>query len=225
MDKLPVFRRILKRVLPEGMRGIGAVFYNRISASQVFQKHYELVAGDVLTYCSNGSLLDIGTGPAWLLMKLYQQAPQMRLTGIDSSPEMLAVGRKNISAAGLTGKIELKEGNAAEIPYPDESFDSVISTASIHHWKKPEESFKEIYRVLKKGCYALMYDIVSDTPKTIFEQMRREYGRFKMFLLWVHSFEEPFYTQKNFEALVQTRAFKKEQTKFVGLLYCLILRK
>ncbi len=225
MTNLSPFRRMLKFVYPEGMRGIVAGLYNAISSAAVFQRHYELVAGDVLNYCSTGAILDVGTGPARLLLKLYQRSPQMRPSGIDSSPEMLAQGRQNISSAGLSEKIELKEGNAAAIPYPDESFNVVISTASIHHWKKPEESFNEIYRVLKKGSYALMYDVVSDTPKNLLEQMGREYGRLKIFLFWVHSFEEPFYTRKNFESLSEATLFKKEQTKFVGLLYCVVLKK
>jgi hypothetical protein len=44
-------------------------------------------------------------------------------------------------------------------------------------------------------------------------------------LFWIHSFEEPFYTQKNFEAIAEATLFRKEQAKFVGLMYCLVLRK
>jgi ubiquinone/menaquinone biosynthesis C-methylase UbiE len=183
------------------------------------------VAEDVLSYCREGTLLDIGTGPAWLLLKLHQRSPSMRLVGIDSSPEMLARARETLSGAGLGNDIELKEGNAATIPYLDEVFDIVISTASVHHWKRPTVAFNEAYRILKKGGYALIYDVISDIPKSIIEQMKHEYGGLKMFLFWIHSFEEPFYTQKNFEAIAEATLFRKEQAKFVGLMYCLVLRK
>jgi ubiquinone/menaquinone biosynthesis C-methylase UbiE len=228
MAKLSPLRRLLKIVHPEAMRGVGAVFYNKISSSAIFQRHYELVAGDILSYCpfrEQGALLDVGTGPAYLLLKIHQQLPNMRLAGIDPSPMMLAKGRQNVSAAGLDKVIELKEGRSTNVPFGDESFDIVVSTASIHHWKEPTAGINEIYRVLKKGGYALLYDVVSDTPKEILERFSREIGRLRTFLFWLHGFEEPFYDRRNFASLVQPTLFKQGQTRFVGLLYCLILKK
>ena len=232
MAKLSPLRRLLKIVHPEAMRGVGAAFYNKISSSAVFQRHYELVASDILSYCSaqhpfreQGALLDVGTGPAYLLLKIHQKSPNMRLAGIDPSPAMLAKGRQNVSAAGLDEVIELKDGGATNMPFPDESFDIVVSTASIHHWKEPTAGINEIYRVLEKGGYALLYDVVSDTPKEILEQFSREIGRLRTFLFWLHGFEEPFYDRLNFTSLAQPTLFKQVQTRFVGLLYCLILKK
>ncbi|MGA2092097.1 MAG: class I SAM-dependent methyltransferase [Sedimentisphaerales bacterium] len=222
MTKLSPLRRLLKLVHPEGIPWPGSVFYNAISLSAIFQKHYELVAKDILSYCSQGALLDIGTGPAWLLLKIHRQCPQMRLVGIDSSPAMVIKARQNVAA---TGVIEIKQGNASHVPFPDCSFDIVVSTASIHHWKEPTVGLNEVYRVLKEGGYALVYDLVSDTPASIMEQTRREFGRWKATLFWLHSFEEPFYDRKNFAALTGPTLFKQGQTKFVGLLYCLILKK
>ncbi|MGD0078083.1 MAG: class I SAM-dependent methyltransferase [Sedimentisphaerales bacterium] len=222
MAYLSPLRRLLKLVHPEGIPWPGSVFYNTISLSAIFQKHYELVTKDILSYCSQGGLLDIGTGPAWLLLKIHQQYPQMRLVGIDSSPAMVIKARQNVAA---TGVIEIKQGNANHIPFPDCSFDIVVSTASIHHWKEPTVGLNEVYRVLKEGGYALVYDLVSDTPASIMEQTRREFGRWKATLFWLHSFEEPFYDRKNFAAMAGPTLFKQGQTKFVGLLYCLILKK
>jgi ubiquinone/menaquinone biosynthesis C-methylase UbiE len=225
MAKLSPLRRLLKIVHPEAMRGVGAAFYNKISSSAVFQRHYELVAGDILSYCSQGALLDVGTGPAYLLLKIHQHSPAMRLAGIDPSFVMLAKGRQNVSAAGLDKIIELKDAGSTNIPFPDGSFDIVVSTASIHHWKKPTAGINEIYRVLKKSGYALLYDVVSDMPKELLEQFSREIGRLRTFLFWLHGFEEPFYDCKNFASLAQPTLFERGQTRFVGLFYCLILKK
>ena len=149
----------------------------------------------------------------------------MRLVGIDSSPSMVVKARQNIAEAGLSGAIEVKEGSADNIPFPDQSFDIVISTASIHHWKQPTTGLNETYRVLKNGGYALIYDLVSDTPQLILDQTKCEFGSWKTTLFWLHSFEEPFYTRQNLEALVGPTLFKPGRTRFVGLLYCLILKK
>ena len=65
----------------------------------------------------------------------------------------------------------------------------------------------------------------SDTPASILNDTAREFGRFKMVLLWVHAFEEPFYTYKDFELLARPTLFKEGQTRFVGALCCLALKR
>jgi hypothetical protein len=63
MAKLSPARRLIKIFHPEGIPWPGTTFYNAISETSIFQRHYELVARDILSYCSEGSILDVGTGP------------------------------------------------------------------------------------------------------------------------------------------------------------------
>jgi len=225
MAKLTLARRLMKLVHPEGIPWPGSVFYNAISSTSIFMKHYELAAQDIVSHCSQGTLLDIGTGPARLLLKLHQQSPGMRLVGIDSSAAMVTQAKQNVAEAGLSEFIEVKEGSASHIPFPDRTFDIVVSTVSMHHWKQPEACLNEVYRVLKDNSYALIYDIVSDTPKDILNDIKRECGWLKTTLFWLHSFEEPFYTRQNFESFAQSSLFQKGRTQFLGLFCCLILKK
>jgi len=225
MARLSPARRLLKIFHPEGIPWPGTVFYNAISGTSVFQRHYELLTKDILNYCSEGSILDVGTGPGWLLVKLHQRSSRLRVIGVDASPSMVAKAQKNMANAGLSDIIEIKKGEASHIPFVDSSFDTVVSTGSIHHWKQPTDSLNEIYRVLKYGGYALMYDLVSDTPMSVLKERAREFGRLKMLFLWLHAFEEPFYSRKNFELLARPTLFKEGRTQFVGLFYCLILQK
>ncbi len=225
MAKLSPTRRLLKVFHPESIPWPGTVFYNALTAATVFQRNYELVAKDILGYGSEGSILDVGTGPGWLLLKLHQQSPQLRLAGLDASSSMVAKAQKNIADAGLSNEIEVKEGNVNHMPFADGSFDRVVSTGSIHHWKDPIAGLNDVYRVLKHGGYALMYDIVSDTPASVLKEMAHEFGRLKMMLLWLHAFEEPFYSYRDFGLLAQSCFFKEGRTRFVGVLCCLILHK
>jgi ubiquinone/menaquinone biosynthesis C-methylase UbiE len=225
MAKLSLMRRLMKHVHPEGIPWPGSVFYNALSSSMIFMKHYELAAQDIVSHCSQGTLLDIGTGPARLLLRLHQQSPGMRLVGIDSSAAMVTQAKQNVAEAGLSEFIEVKEGSASSIPFPDQSFDIVVSTVSMHHWKQPEACLNEIYRVLKDNSFALIYDIVSDTPKSTWNEIKREFGGLKAKMFWLHSFEEPFYTRQNFEAIAQSSLFQKGRTQLFGLFCCLILKK
>jgi len=218
-------RRLLKIIHREGIPSPGTLFYNAISQTNLFQRHYELIARDILSYCPGGSILDVGTGPGWLLVRLHQESPGLRLTGLDASASMVARARRNIAKAGLSGVIEIEEGNASHMPFSDNSFDTVVSTGSIHHWKDPTAGLNEVYRVLKPEGYALMYDVASDTPSSVLKETAYEFGRLKVLLFWLHSYEEPFYRSKDFELLARPTLFKEGRAHFVGLMYCLILKK
>ena len=225
MAGLSPFRRLLKLFHHEGLPWPGSVFYNTISGVDVFQRHYELIAADIIRFCPAGSILDIGTGPGWLLVKLHNQAPGVSLTGLDISPAMVAKARQNLAKTGLAGSVEIREGAAQKLPFPDASFDAVVSTGSIHHWNDPAAGLNEVYRVLKPGGHALIYDIVSDTPEDILRQSARDFGRLKIWLCWLHSYEEPFYNRENLRKLASRSLFGEGRIRFVGVMGCLALHK
>lgn len=127
MARLTPFRRLLKFFHPEGIPGPGSKLYNTISKTGIFQRNYDFLAQDILRYCKKGICLDVGMGPGWLLIKLHEQAPSLHLHGIDISPSMVAKATANVRKAGLAGVIEVKEGDACNIPYGDGFFDAVVS--------------------------------------------------------------------------------------------------
>ena len=172
-----------------------------------------------------GCLLDIGTGPGRLLMKVHDLSPSMRLAGIDISPARVDRGKKKMEPSGPYGAIDIRQGSASAIPFLDRTFDIVVSTGTIHHWRHVTGALSEVYRVLKDGRYALMCDVVSDTPSHILQQMTHEFGRLKTTFFWIHAFEEPFYNLANFKRLAKGTLFKKGEIRFVGILCCLILKK
>jgi SAM-dependent methyltransferase len=225
MVLLSPLRQVLKRFHPEGIPWPGTVFYNVISKTTIFQRHYELLTRDILSYCPEGNILDIGTGPGWLLLMLHRLSPGSRLAGLDASAAMVTRAGRNLAKAGVSHVVDVSEGYADLMPYADGSFDLVVSTGSIHHWKDPVAGLNEVHRVLKHNGYALMYDLVSDTPESVLKETAREFGKLKMILLWLHAFEEPFYSCQGFESLAGLSLFKKGRTQFVGVTCCLILKK
>jgi ubiquinone/menaquinone biosynthesis C-methylase UbiE len=218
-------RRLLKRFHPEGIPWPGTVFYNAMSATRIFQHHYELIARDIVSVCPGGRILDIGTGPGGLPVELHRLAPHLRITGLDVSRSMVDKARSNILKAGYAGSIEVMEGDASVLPFGDNEFDAVVSTGSIHHWKEPVACLDEVYRVLRPAGHALVYDLVSDTPKQVLGEAAREFGKFRVLLLWLHNFEEPFLSVHAFERLAAASRFKEGHTSFVGVMCCLILKR
>jgi ubiquinone/menaquinone biosynthesis C-methylase UbiE len=217
------WRKFIRLFHPEGIPRVASSLYNLLSKSNIFQEHYDLVTKDIQKYCQNGKLLDIGTGPGWLLMSIHKIMPRLILTGIDISPAMVEKAKINIRNSGCA--MEVIVGSATDLPYPDNSFDCVVSTGSIHHWKDIQKGLVEIYRVLKPGSYTLIYDLIQELPPDIEERAINEFGRFKMMLLWLHTFEEPFYSVDEMIALPATTPFIEGEVHFAGVFCCLVLKK
>jgi ubiquinone/menaquinone biosynthesis C-methylase UbiE len=92
-------------------------------------------------------VLDLGCGTGTLTLMLKQAQPEANVTGLDGDPQVLDIARKR--SVGVS--IQWDEGLAASLPYPDSTFDSVVTSLVIHHLTTDDKrrAFKEIYRVLK----------------------------------------------------------------------------
>jgi len=196
-----------------------------LSGTQIFRQHYELVAEDVRRYGAAQCILDIGTGPGWILYNLRQVIPGVRLVGIDVSPSMVEQNIRNIRRQSLQLEINALVANAQSLPFPDRMFDRVISTGSFHHWKVPVACLTEAHRVLKEGGYALIYDLVRKMPKSQAIDVRKRFGTVRLTMLCLHSFEEPFLDVDEMRGLAEDTDFEVEETHFVGALCCLVLRR
>ncbi|MCG6893516.1 MAG: class I SAM-dependent methyltransferase [Desulfobacteraceae bacterium] len=219
------WRRILKRFHPEGIPWPASVFYNALSGTGIFLRHYDLVARDIARYGTTRHLLDIGTGPGHLLLAVHRRFPDARLVGVDISPAMAAQAQRNVKRRGADDRIQIRVAGADALPFADAAFDCVVSTGSLHHWRNPVDALAEAHRVLAGGGYALMYDLVRNMPRSICQDVRNRFGGFRLGLLWLHSFEEPFLSAEEMTALGRRTDFTVEGTAFAGALCCLVLRK
>lgn len=94
-------------------------------------------------------VLDLGCGTATLTILLKKAYPDAEIIGLDGDPEVLEIARSKIKEEKLD--IHLDEGMSFELPYPDNSFDIVISSLMFHHLTHENKirTFKEILRILK----------------------------------------------------------------------------
>jgi len=97
------------------------------------------------------SLLDVATGTADLAIEAANGHPGIRVTGIDFTPEMLAVGRQKIAGRGLVDRIRLLQADALTLPFPDGSFDAVGIAFGIRNMPDRLRALREMRRVLVPG--------------------------------------------------------------------------
>ena len=159
---------------PESIPTPGAIFYNA-TVAKILRKPETKIANDVVAKMGKGTILDLGSGTGYLSIEIARRSPGLQVYGIDLSRQMVKIARRR--ARGVDNA-RFVFGNAAKLPFKDNSIDLVISTGASHHWKTPRMVFDECYRVLKTGKEAWIYD---GCPEVFHNQIDRkklnkEYG-------------------------------------------------
>ena len=95
--------------------------------------------------------LEIGFGTGRLIEMLLASAPDVHVAGIDPTPTMLAVASARRAVAAAAGRVDLRLGSDAPLPWGDAQFDGVAALHCFQFWPNPEASCREIFRVLRPG--------------------------------------------------------------------------
>ena len=104
------------------------------------------------------TILDLATGTADLAIELAKLNPQAHIIGVDFSEKMLEIGKVKIAKQGLDSQIELQWGNAASLPFEDNSFDTVTVAFGVRNFEDLNKGLSEIRRVLKPGGLAFILE-------------------------------------------------------------------
>ena len=97
-----------------------------------------------------GSLLEVPVGTGVLTMPVYQTLPKASITCLDYSPDMMEKARRRAKTAGLD-HVQFLQGDVGALPFPDGSFDTVLSLNGFHAFPDKNAAFAETWRVLKPG--------------------------------------------------------------------------
>jgi len=110
-------------------------------------------------------VLEIGCGTGTLLTLIARRYPGIAVVGLDPDPKALARARTKARRSRVT--IQFDRGFADQMPYPDASFDRVLSSFMFHHLptRDKEPTLREVRRVLKPRGLFVMLDFAADESK------------------------------------------------------------
>lgn len=142
-------------------------------------------------------VLDVACGTGLLTRPAaVTVGPQGRVIGLDVNPEMLDVARSTTSAPASAAPIEWREGNANDLPFAQEIFDSVFCTFGLMYFPDRVAAVKEMHRVLKPmGSMALtVWGAMSQCPgqTALARSWERHFGADSASLFYTqHSLSDP----------------------------------
>jgi len=143
------------------MEGFIASWYARNTKSDV--RGYRACARSVADRTpTGGKILEVAAGPGYLAIEIAKLG-RHEVAAMDISKSFVRIATENAREAGLP--IEFRQGNAAELPYPDASFDFVVCRAAFKNFTDPLGALNEMHRVLAPGGRASVYDLRRDASR------------------------------------------------------------
>ena len=112
---------------------------------------------------ATGDTLEVAIGTG---LNLPYYPKDVRLTGLDLSPDMLALAAG--SAAKIGRRLDLREGDAQDLPFADACFDTVVCTYALCNVPDEIRVIAEMRRVLKPGGHLILVDHVRSTVTPLF---------------------------------------------------------
>lgn len=157
------------RPVPGGMLMRDVASYDRLSGFLVGSL-FRGIADDVASAASKDArVLEVGCGPGHLSISMARRHG-LDVTALDLDPDMIERARANASRPNTVDANvpSFVVGDVASLPFPDGSFDLVVSTFSLHHWADPTAGLVEIGRVLRPAGRALIWDLRPGTGPHLF---------------------------------------------------------
>jgi len=157
-------------------KGEAKRFYDRISRyydylAGAFERKYAVMALERLSIGEGETVLEIGFGTGHCLKRIAESVGQTgKVYGIDISSSMMEITKKRLEKAGLAERAELYCGDAASLPFDDNTFDAVFMSFTLELFDTPEipEVLEQIKRVLKPGGRLGVASMSKENGESIF---------------------------------------------------------
>lgn len=121
-----------------------------IIADNIFAPIYPDIAKAIVerTGIRSGRLLDVGCGPGHMGFAVMDLG-NFTADFCDINPQAVEIARRRVTERRYEGKVTVHTADVHTLPFPDKSFDLIVSRGSMPFWDNQRKAFTELYRVLK----------------------------------------------------------------------------
>jgi ubiquinone/menaquinone biosynthesis C-methylase UbiE len=188
-----------------GMEGPVARWYaaSTLKSLDEFRKLAREAAADLPP---GSRVLEVAPGPGYFAIELAKLG-RYSITGLDISKTCVEIASRNAREAGVD--VAFKRGDAAAMPFADESFDFILCRAAFKNFTQPVTALQEMRRVLTPGGRGVLIDLRKDASRDDIRRMVDSMGL---------SFAGRLMTQFTFRFMLLKRAYTEAQFRdFFGL--------
>ncbi len=173
----------------------------------IFKPAHNLIIRQLGEIPPDAKILDIACGTGILTMRLARLVPEGAVVGVDFSPQMIIQARSKQSPDG--SNVTFIEGNAEDLPFPDNSFDYVVNSFGFHFFPHPEKAVREMNRVLKDSGRAFQIDSYKAFPGgIIFSWYNRTFWEGDVHYYYARQLRT-FFLDSGFDEVDQKRIFRR----------------
>lgn len=170
---------------------------------------------EALSPRSGERILDIGTGPGLLALDLGSRvAPEGHVTGIDVSPDMLALAEQHRHSSPHADLITFRDGDATALPFADASFDALVSTQVFEYIQDVDRALAEAHRILRSSGRLLVLD--TDWDSLVWHAQDRD-RMHTVISTWTKRFADP-HLPTTLRRRLQAAGFDVEAVQVVPVL-------
>jgi ubiquinone/menaquinone biosynthesis C-methylase UbiE len=208
------------------MEGMLATWYAKNTAK--LDADFKACARRIADELAPGAkVLEVAPGPGYLAVELAKLGPY-RITGLDISRSFVRMASEYAARAGVA--VEFRLGDAASLPFPDQTFDFVVCRAAFKNFSDPVAALREMHRVLRDDGKALIIDMRNDASDEAIEEAvnHMHLGRIDVFLTRVtfkHMLRKRAYSRENFDRMVAATPFGQADIKEAPLGFDVWLRR
>jgi ubiquinone/menaquinone biosynthesis C-methylase UbiE len=201
------------------MEGPIARWYARVRGSKSQIQAYRSQALELTAGLPEGAqVLEVAPGPGYLAIEMARSG-RLHVTGLDISRTFVEIASENARQARVTA--DFRQGDAARMPFENESFDLIVCQAAFKNFTLPRTALAEMHRVLRTGGTAVIQDMSRDASHADIENEVKgmELGQLSTFMTkaTLERLRNRAYSPAQFEALAAASPFQSSEITTAGI--------
>lgn len=157
-----------------------------------------------LKQISKGKVLEVGCGGGAFTRAIKRHRPELKIVGCDISQKVLAMAEE------MGGGVNYQQADVYKLPFKDESFKAIVSFDVWEHLEKPEQAFKEAFRVLKPEGTFHFFVPIEGNRLTLYQLMPKKVYETKK----VYTGHRQSYTKDGLFKLLSEVGFGVKEARF-----------